>query len=180
MRFVLMMALLAAASANAGVEDIRNYREYSPTFSSSGQPSKDEIRALGAAGFERVVYIAFTDSRGAIADEDDLVKAQMMDYVQVPVDWEAPQPADFYLVAGAMQAQPNKKTLLHCQANYRASAFAFLYRVIHENVPVAIAKSDMNDVWTPNETWTEFILQVLEEQGIAANCDGCDWTPDNH
>ena len=101
-----------------------------------------------------------------------------MDYVQVPVIWDAPSVSDFYAFAGAMQREPGKKTLLHCQANYRASAFAFLYRVLFLDVPVAEAKADMNAVWTPNETWRDLIFAVLADNGISPDCAGCDWTPE--
>ena len=159
----------------AEVAEIRNYRAYSDTFASSGQPSAEQLTAARDAGFERVVYIALTDSRGAIDNEDSVVKELGMDYVHVPVIWDQPTLSDFYAFAGAMQREPDKKTLLHCQANFRASAFAMLYRVIYEDVPLADAKAAMNDVWTPNETWRDLIFAVLEDNGISPHCEGCDW-----
>jgi protein tyrosine phosphatase (PTP) superfamily phosphohydrolase (DUF442 family) len=161
----------------AELSEIRNYREYSPTFSSSGQPSQEQLEAVKEAGFERVIYIAFSNSRGALAGEDAVVKELGMDYLHVPVIWDAPTRSDFYTFAAAMQREPGKKTLLHCAANYRASAFAFLYRVIYEDTPVAQAKADMNDVWQPNETWRQLIFDVLEENGVSPLCEGCDWEP---
>ena len=70
----------------------------------------------------------------------------------------------------------DKKTLLHCQVNARATAFSFLYRVLYEEVPVAEAKADMNTVWQPNEVWRDFIFEVMEQSGADPNCEGCDWT----
>jgi hypothetical protein len=43
------------------LDDIVNYREYSATLSSSGQPDMDQLGYLREAGFERVVYLAFSD-----------------------------------------------------------------------------------------------------------------------
>ena len=83
-----------------------------------------------------------------------------------------------YLFAGAMQRSPGKKTLLHCQANYRASAFSFLYRVLYEGVPMATAKKDLDSVWTPNQTWRELIFTVLKENDVSPHCDGCVWQED--
>jgi hypothetical protein len=74
-----------------------------------------------------------------------------------------------------MQRDPGKKTLLHCQANFRASAFGFLYRVLHEGVPIAEAKAEMNAVWEPNETWRQLIFDVLAANGVSPNCEGCEW-----
>lgn len=169
--FVLGPALAAAQS----LSDIRNYKAYSPTFSSAGQPSREQLALLKKEGFERIAYIAFSNSRGAIADEDAIVKELGMDYVQVPVTWDAPTKADFYAFAGAMQREPGKKTLLHCQANFRASAFAFLYRVIYQDIPVAEAKADMNAIWQPNDTWRHLIFEVLADNGISPDCEGCAW-----
>jgi len=93
------------------------------------------------------------------------------------VAWRAPQAGDYYLFAQAMQLAPERKTLLHCQANFRASSFALLYRVLELGVPLAQAKTDMNKVWTPNSIWTQFILDVLKDNDVDPNCSGCDWTP---
>jgi len=176
---LLTFCVLPGLTLAGDLQDIRNYKEYSPTFASAGQPTQDQLGELKAAGFERIAYIAFSNSRGAIADEDAVVKELGMDYVHVPVIWEAPTKADFYAFAGAMQRDPDKKTLLHCQANYRASAFAFLYRVLYQGVPVAAAKADMNSIWQPNETWRQLIFDVLEENGVSPHCEGCSWETDN-
>jgi protein tyrosine phosphatase (PTP) superfamily phosphohydrolase (DUF442 family) len=176
---IVLVALVPGLTWAADLSDIRNYKEYSATFSSAGQPSKEQLELLKQAGFERVAYIAFSNSRGAIAEEDAIVRDLGMDYVQVPVIWDAPTKSDFYAFAGAMQREPDKKTLLHCQANYRASAFAFLYRVLYLDVPVAAAKADMNTIWQPNETWRALIFEVLEDNGVSPLCEGCDWEPED-
>ena len=98
-----------------------------------------------------------------------------MDYVQIPVVWASPTIADYESFAAVMQRDPEKKTLLHCQVNFRASAFAFLYRVLDEGVPLAVAKADMNSVWEPNDTWRQLIFDVLEANDVSPECDGCDW-----
>lgn len=180
-KLFVILALLPGMGASAWaaeLSEIRNYIEYSQSFSSAGQPSKEQLELLKSEGFERVVYIAFSNSRGAIADEDAVVKELGMDYVQVPVVWDAPTKSDFYAFAGAMQREPDRKTLLHCQANYRASAFSMLYRVLYEDVSVADAKADMNTIWQPNETWKNLIFAVLEDNDLSADCEGCDWTVD--
>jgi len=176
---LLTICVLPGLTLAGDLQDIRNFKEYSPTFASAGQPTQEQLGDLKAAGFERIAYIAFSNSKGAIADEDAVVKELGMDYVHVPVIWEAPTKADFYAFAGAMQREPDKKTLLHCQANYRASAFAFLYRVLYQGIPVAKAKADMNSIWQPNETWRQLIFDVLEENGVSPRCEGCNWESDN-
>jgi len=174
----LVLAVCADIAFTAELSEISNYREYSTAFSSSGQPTKEQLQVLKDEGFERIVYIAFSNNGNAFADEDVVVKELGMDYVHIPVIWDQPTTSDFYAFAGSMQREPDRKTLLHCQVNYRASAFSFLYRVLYDDVPVARAKADMNSVWQPNETWQKLIFEVLEENGKSPDCAGCSWEVD--
>ena len=173
--FIATLTLSGSLFAGS-LQEIRNFLEYSPVFSSAGQPGREQFELLKKEGFERVVYIAFANSNGALSDEDQLVKDLGMRYAQVPVLWDAPIKSDFSAFAAVMQSEPELKTLLHCQANYRATAFAFLYRVLYLDVPIGEAKADMNKVWKPGGAWKDLIFEVLEDNGISPQCDGCDWS----
>ena len=160
------------------LDDIVNYREYSATLSSSGQPDRDQLEYLRESGYERVVYLAFSDHDGSVPNEDRIVKDLGMDYVHIPVVWDTPSKSDFYAFAGAMQREPDKKTLVHCQVNFRASAFSFLYRVLYEGVPMDQSKEDMNTVWVPDDSWQSLIFNILEENDVSPHCDTCLWESD--
>jgi len=174
---LLGQTALAVEEPSAELEGITNFRQYSATFASAGQPTADQLQAIADQGFERIVYIAFTNNTNALPDEDQIVKGLGMEYMQVPVDFSNPLPDDFYAFADSMQRNTGKKTLLHCQVNARATAFSFLYRVLYEDVPLAEAKEDMNTVWQPNEVWRDFIFEVMAQNDKDPNCEGCDWTP---
>ncbi|RZO77139.1 MAG: phosphatase [OM182 bacterium] len=174
---LLSQTALAVEGPPAELEGITNFRQYSATFASAGQPTADQLQAIADQGFERIVYIAFTNNTNALPDEDQIVKGLGMEYMQVPVDFSNPLPDDFYAFADSMQRNTGKKTLLHCQVNARATAFSFLYRVLYEDVPIAEAKEDMNTVWQPNEVWRDFIFEVMAQNDKDPNCEGCDWTP---
>ena len=162
--------------AGNGMSEILNFRQYSPTFASAGQPTREQLQIIKDNGYERVIYIAFSTVGPAIPEEDQLVKALGMDYLHIPVDFNNPTIRDFNTFVDAMQRESDRKTLLHCQVNARATAFSFLYRVIYEDVPVADAKLDMNSVWTPNQVWKDFIFSVLAANDKSPECEGCDWT----
>lgn len=178
---MLMSSLCLSAGAveepPADLAEITNFRQYSETFASAGQPTAEQLQAVADAGYERVVYIAFTNNQNALPDEDQIVKGLGMEYMQVPVDFSNPLPDDFYAFADSMRRNTDKKTLLHCQVNARATAFSFLYRVLYEDVSIADAKADMNTVWQPNEVWRDFIFEVMDQNDLDPNCAGCDWTP---
>ena len=180
----LSCILMALSSVTFAVEDvdpalaeITNFRQYSDTFASAGQPTLEQFQTIADHGFERIVYIAFTNNPNALPDADQVVKGLNMEYMQVPVAFDNPLPDDFYAFADSMRRNTGKKTLLHCQVNARATAFSFLYRVIYEDVAVADAKADMNTVWQPNTVWRDFIFEVLAQNNVSPDCEDCDWTP---
>jgi len=175
---IVAFGLASFSTIAAELSDISNYREYSSVYSSSGQPTKEQLVLLKDAGFERIIYLAFSNNHDALTDEDVVVKQLGMDYIHIPVTWEQPTASDFYAFAGSMQREPDRKTLLHCQVNFRASAFSFLYRVLYQDVPITDAKDDMDSVWLPNKTWRDLIFGILEENGESPYCDECLWETD--
>jgi protein tyrosine phosphatase (PTP) superfamily phosphohydrolase (DUF442 family) len=168
--------LVCGLEISAGdLKEISNFRQYSETFASSGQPSVEDLQTVEDAGFERVIYLAFSDDGTAIEAEDRLVKEHGMRYVHIPVDFNKPEIAEFQTFLHLMQAEPKTKTLLHCQINLRASTFSMLYRVIALGVPLGEAKVAFDSVWQPNETWYRFIVSVLGQYNLSHECEQCDW-----
>ena len=47
-----------------------------------------------------------------------------------------------------MDARGERRTLVHCFANFRASAFTYLYRTLRLGVPEAEARADLETIWT--------------------------------
>lgn len=165
-------------SASGELNKIINYREYSDLLASSGQPNQQQLQEIKDAGFERIVFLAFSDHEESLPNEDRIVKELGMDYVHIPIEWEAPTISDFRAFAAAMNSAPDRKTLVHCQVNFRASAFSFLYRVLYGDVPIDQAKDALDSVWVPNRTWRNLMFRVLEENGVSPHCDACLWDTD--
>jgi hypothetical protein len=80
--------------------------------------------------------------------------------------WEKPQASQFTLFSQVLWAMREDTVLVHCACNMRASAFVFLYRVLHEAVPLQEAAEIMHRVWRPQGVWQEFIASQLAEQGL--------------
>ena len=83
-------------------------------------------------------------------------------YVNVPVVWRSPERADFEAFREAMAEHAGKHILVQCQANYRASAFTYLYRVVDGGVPEEEARQAMNEIWEPEGTWKNYVDEILE------------------
>ena len=170
----LLLCLLPFFGAHADITNTASERalpllnriEYSPSLTASGQPTAEALGLAARSGYSRVIFLAFTNHQNALQHEDVIVKALDMEFIHIPVEWEAPSLADFGAFASAMQAPTQQRTLLHCEVNFRASVFGFLYQVIYEGVPMDEAISLMHAIWIPNEVWEDFIVRVLAVNGL--------------
>jgi len=170
------MCLIHTANFQAdSIADIPNYLQYNNLFASSGQPNEIQLQLLADSGVQQIIYLAFTDNKTAIANEDRIVKSMGMDYAHIPVDFGKPTLEDFKAFAAIMEQPDKLNTLLHCQVNFRASTFSFLYRVIFLNMPVEKAKQALDKVWEPNKVWFNYLKDTLNHYSINYSCKNCDW-----
>ena len=171
---LLLLLTLPLFSAHADITDTTSERalpllnkiEYSPSLTASGQPTAEALELAARSGYSRVIFLAFTNHQNALEHEDAIVKALDMEFIHIPVDWEDPSLADFDAFAAAMRVPTQQRTLLHCEVNFRASVFGFLYQVIYQGVPMGEAIALMHAIWIPNEVWEDFIVRVLSVNGL--------------
>jgi protein tyrosine phosphatase (PTP) superfamily phosphohydrolase (DUF442 family) len=171
---LLLLLTLPLFSAHADITDTTSERalpllnkiEYSPSLTASGQPTAEALELAARSGYSRVIFLAFTNHQNALEHEDAIVKALDMEFIHIPVEWEDPSLADFDAFAAAMRVPTQQRTLLHCEVNFRASVFGFLYQVIYQGVPMGEAIALMHAIWIPNEVWEDFIVRVLSVNGL--------------
>jgi protein tyrosine phosphatase (PTP) superfamily phosphohydrolase (DUF442 family) len=108
-------------------EDIQNYYKVDERIITGGQPTEGQIRSAAEDGYQVVVNLATIDRRYSLDDEAGLAQSLGLAYHHIPVEWGAPTEADFDAFAAVMQQNQDKRVLVHCAANYRASAFYALY-----------------------------------------------------
>lgn len=147
--------------------DPANLVTYSDIFASAGQPGPAYLRTLAAQGVDIVINIAPPTAHGALQDEARLVTTAGMSYLNIPVDWNRPMQSEVDQFLGVMNENAGRNVFLHCQMNMRASAYAFLHRVINLDIAPDAAFADLQAVWTPNPTWTALINTALQRHDIA-------------
>jgi uncharacterized protein (TIGR01244 family) len=144
------------------LSNIYNYRQISPTLATSGQPDERELTAIAAAGYSVVLNIALHDDpRYSLQDEARTVRELGMQYVHIPVRFDAPTPKDFNSFVAALAAHRDAKLWVHCAANKRVSVFLGLYWHLHEGVPLDKAFALQHEIWEPDEVWSRFISSTL-------------------
>lgn len=137
------------------------YRQLAPDLATSGQPDADELAAIAAAGYRLVINLALHDADYALTDEAATVHALGMDYVHIPVLFDAPMPQDLRAFFAAMDANHGKKIWVHCAANKRVSVFLGLWLHLRQGVPRDDAFALQRDIWQPDALWSRFIANAL-------------------
>src|SRR5215467_2894448 len=112
------------------MNDIYNYWFYHDKLSSSGMPTAEQMKSAAEAGVQLVINLAPHDSKNAVPNEAELVNSLGMEYINIPVTWRAPEADTLPRFMEAMDANQDKKIHVHCEANYRASSFIMMYRVL--------------------------------------------------
>jgi protein tyrosine phosphatase (PTP) superfamily phosphohydrolase (DUF442 family) len=146
------------------MKDIFNYWYYDEKLTSSGMPTTEQIKLVAEAGVQLVINLAPDDSRNAIPNEPELVNSLGMDYINIPVTWRTPEADTLPRFMDAMDAHRDKKIHVHCEANYRASSFIMMYRVLRLGWKKEDAIPIMERIWNPEDfpVWQKFIDEALK------------------
>lgn len=130
----------------------------------SGQLSADDIARLPGLGVRNVINLALPSSTYALKGEAELVTGLGLNYIHLPVTWEAPEPVQLRKFFRVLQSLEEEPTWVHCAKNMRVSAFVFLYRRLCLGEPEEAAAYPLREVWEPNPTWEAFIREALQAQ----------------
>lgn len=154
------MSLQVSFAHESKLSDIKNYNYLSAQLASAGMPTADNLQVLKENGFEHVINLL----PGDFSEEKGQLAALGMSFDQVAVDWNMPTLENYQQFALLMKQYQGAKVLVHCQLNYRASAFSYLHEVLELGVEPQVAQKKILAIWQPNETWLAFINTVQENQ----------------
>ncbi|MCL5611189.1 MAG: protein tyrosine phosphatase family protein [Chloroflexi bacterium] len=146
-------------------ENIFNFLRLSENLMSSGMPTAEQMKSVAEAGVKVVINLAPFDPEKDLANEGALVESLGMKYINIPVDWEAPTQQNLETFMNAMDEDGNKKVFVHCRANYRATGFITLYRILRLGWRKEEAFKDLRRIWNPDEypIWKKFIEGNLQK-----------------
>ena len=141
------------------IQDILNFIPLRPNIGTAGQPTAEQFAEIAACGYGVVVNLAMPDSDNALAEEGRLVTEQGMNYVHIPVPWEAPTAGHLRAFIATMRAFADEKIFVHCAMNFRVSAFMYHYLQLTEEADETAASSSILTRWRPkmDEVWRGFI-----------------------
>jgi len=146
-------------------ESIYNYRKVDDRLITGGQPTEEDLKAAADEGFRTVINLAPINPRYSLDDEEGLVQSLGMMYHHIPIDWENPTASDFAAFERVMQALPEGKTIIHCAANFRGTAFYSLYALKHLGWSTAQGDEFRASIWQGSDypIWEAFIDNMKKQ-----------------
>ena len=145
-------------------EEIVNCIKVDEGIVTAGQPTAEQLRALAGEGFVTVINLAAVEPGYAVAGEESILRSQGIAYHHIPVDWNAPVESDFEAFERLLVDLPKGKTLIHCVANYRVTAFYGLYAQKHLGWTAAQADAFRAPIWDGSDypVWETFIRDMRQ------------------
>jgi len=145
-------------------EDIYNFLALSDTLFTGGMPKAEELADAAGRGVGVVINLAPHTVHNALPNETELVNSLGMQYVNIPVDWNTPTKDGLDRFLQVMDANQDKKILVHCQANFRATAFVAMYRILRQGWKAEDAMEVMHKIWDEEDypMWKMFIESTLK------------------
>jgi len=143
-------------------QEIVNYRKVDDWLITGGQPTEEQLKSAAAEGVKTVINLATINPRYSLEDEEGLVCSLGMTYYHIPVDWENPQESDFEAFEAVLKQLAEEKTLIHCAANFRVTAFYSLYALKHLGWSEAQADEFRASIWRGSDhpVWERFISRM--------------------
>lgn len=158
---ILLLAAPVIATENAGLKQINNFHFINDKLASAGLPKGDQLSQLKDYGFQHVITLI----PGVQLQEKRKVQQLGMTFAQIKVDWDNPTLDNFKQFVELMALYKNDKVFVHCQLNWRASAFVYLYRITQLAVDEKQARKDLVAIWQPQPEWQDFINKILKHYG---------------
>lgn len=134
-----------------------NFHRIDHRLATGGHFVDEGLQALWKEGLQVVIDLRDEPPE----DLPDRLARLGIEYVNIPVAWNDPQMADYQAFRAAMVAHQGDNVLVQCQANYRASAMTYLYRVKEKQVRPDDAQKDLHAVWTPEGRWRDYMDSIL-------------------
>ena len=146
------------------MNELYNYKFFHEKLSSSGMPTAEQMKSVAEAGVQLVINLAPHDVKKAIPNEPELVESLGMQYINIPVNWGTPTKDGLNLFMDAMDANQDKKIHVHCEANFRASAFIAMYRILRLGWKPEEALEIMHTIWDDDAypVWKMFIEDAIQ------------------
>jgi len=147
-------------------KQIYNFLQLSDNLFTGGMPRAEELSDAPNHGVQLVINLAPHDVKHALPNETKLVESLGMQYINIPVNWSTPTKDGLDKFMDTMDEHKDKTILVHCEANFRASAFVAMYRILRLGWTDENAFEMMHKIWDEDAfpVWKMFIEGMVNSK----------------
>lgn len=146
-------------------EQIACWQRIDAGLTTSGKLVDGDPQRLAVLGVRRVINLALASHPEALPDEAGQLAGLGIDYVHIPVPFDAPDDRHFAAFQAAMDGAGDTPVHVHCILNWRVSAFVYRWNRAR-GMAEADARALMRQQWEPETSdnkdapaWARFIAQ---------------------
>lgn len=145
-------------------KNIYNFLPLSESLFTGGMPTAEQLADAAQQGIQLVINLAPHNIIDALPNETELVNSLGIQYMNIPVNWSTPTKDGLDRFMDVIDENKDKKILVHCQANFRATAFVAMYRILRQGWEAEDAMAGMHKIWDEEDypIWKMFIEGTLK------------------
>jgi uncharacterized protein (TIGR01244 family) len=144
--------------------DIKAIKFNNQQVITAGLPTEQQFKQLAQAGIKTVINLIPNDNPHALQNEQQIVTQLGMNYHNISVDWQNPTQENLQQFFSLMEQNGDAPVLVHCAANYRASAFYYLYQTRQNKAPTMAEAltpwGDLQQSFAEYPQWKKLIEDV--------------------
>ena len=147
------------------MNDLLNFHQITDFVGTSGQPTNEQFQTIAKSGYKVVVNLGMHDSDNVLTEEGNIVASIGMNYIHIPVPFDAPSASHLKDFFNVMNAFEGKKIFVHCVVNARVSAFMYQYLTLIKGLDTDTSTSPLLEKWLPSMdgNWKSILELSLEE-----------------
>lgn len=142
------------------LEDIPNFLALSINLFTGRMSNKEQLADAVRRGVDLVINLAPHQASNAPPNETEIVASLGMQYINIPAIWNTPTQDGL----DRFMDDIDKKILVDCQANFRATACMARYRILRQGWNADDAMEGMHKIrdLEDDPIWKMFIEENLE------------------
>lgn len=153
----------------ANINEARNFYQFSESVLTSGQPSATQLANAHNSGVKVVINLVPEYESVYNPNQENILANQGIEYFHVPVSWHNPSDNEFSAFLSAMDRVGDRKVLVHCWANARASALVTAHKVIRSKGTGTEELKQLDTIWSEvagydlvkNSKWQNFLRKSI-------------------
>jgi uncharacterized protein (TIGR01244 family) len=162
----LLLCAVVTTSAQQKMErpGITNYTKVDAVVACGGATETSALAGLKADGFKTIINLRQPSEAGANIEQNaEQAKALGLNYVNIPVNGQAPDPQAVDQFLATIADKANQPAFIHCASASRVGALWLVKRVLQDGWAIDKATEEAKLIGLRSAPLEQFALKYIEE-----------------